>query len=260
MQEFPTILMCVPTRDRARCLERVLRFYLDQDYEGTHILWVYNNSPHIISIDIGETLPSNKHIILQNSAIHSTSHLPYTNMGVLFEDIKDQLPLLCREHFLNPSILTWSDDDDIYLPSHLSSGVEGMKQAWDKGCKAYKPMYSYFRNHLSVERTANTFEPSIFVDFNYMNKSHFRQTSIDYHQGWLDPLLDLNLVHTPINGNSTLIYDWSGEIPVYKISGSGDNSQANYDKYKANSKDVKDIIYPISKYKAQTYYSLINGL
>jgi len=217
---------------------------------------VYNNSPFPIELNIPH-LPENKVVFLSNQAINTKTHLPYENVGILYNDVLSQIPNFCSKLNISPSIINWTEDDDIFLPNHLSEAQRGMRVAKNIGRVAYKPYYSYYRDKSGVSLAHNVMEPSIFVDYDYMLSSKFRDTSMDYHFGWIQPLLDRKEMFTDIAGVSTFIYDWSGEIPVFKLSGAGDNSVTNFERYKEHSKDRQTIINPISETKAQEYYSLV---
>lgn len=245
------------TRDRHLCVERVLKCFIDQDYEGDHFLLIYNNSPTFFEVECMK-LPKNKKIITVWQPYDSTTQKAYQNVGYIYNDLIRQIPRFSELAGYTPDIITWTEDDDLYLPNHTTEGVEGIKRALSEGKKAYKPYNSWFRTPYKVELTHNVFEPSIFISTNYISTAQFRNTSMDYHFGWLQPLIDSDGILVDKKGKSTLIYDWSGEIPVYKLSGNGSNELSNYEAYKSFSKAHKEVLQPISDEKAQYYYNLVN--
>lgn len=241
------LLTC--TYNRAACLERVIKFYIDQDFQGSSVHVIYNNAPLPLQLNI-PALPPHKKIVLVNAPLNQ-DNMPYNSVGEIFN---------CALQYVNdnfyPEILTHLDDDDIYLPSHISEGVKGMRRAYKQNMLAYKPFYSYFRTSEGISKAHNTMEPSIFVDFTYLHQTGYKNSVVDYNQGWIDPLKASKQLFIDGQGISTLIYDWSGEIPVFKISGSH-NTHQNFVNHHANSLDDRQTITPISDEKAQWYYKLV---
>ena len=251
------IAWVMATRDRHLCVERVLRTFLDQNYEGNIVLWIYNNSREAFELNM-PPLPENKKIILQHQFKDSKTNDFYENVGFIYNDIMDQLPTLKEKTGWDIDAITFTEDDDLYLPIHTKEGAKGMKKARGQDKFAYKPFQSYYKTKESIQLMHNVFEPSIFIDYEYIThpETRMRETSMDYHFGWLQPLIDNNSLLVDEEGVPTLIYDWSGEIPVYKLSGSGDNSVKNYNNYKFYSKAEKSILTPISEEKAKEYYKI----
>ena len=242
------LLTC--TYNRAKCLERTIRFYIDQDYKGESVHVIYNNAPFPLKLNI-PALPSNKKIILINAPFNNEGQ-NYSSVGEIFN---------CALEWVNeniyPEIITMFDDDDLFLPSHIKEGVKGMEKAYKQEMLAYKPFYSYFRTKENIKKVHNTMEPSIFVDFTYLHQAGFRNSVVDYNQGWIDPLKATNQLFIDKNGKETLIYDWGEEISVFKISGAG-NNKTNFINHHKNSMDVKQTITPITEEKAQEYYKLVD--
>lgn len=221
-----TLALCC-THGRHSCLERVVRCFLDQDYYGKHVLFIFNSGPELklASLD----LPSNKNIFIYNSLID------YPSVGAKFNHgLKVSLKLT------EASIVTHFDDDDIFLPNHISEGVRGLKIASEKDMLAYKPKRSFYRTKEGINLVENNLEPSIFVDSTYLLEKGYNNTSITFHQHWLDPLIEENKIDIAQDGQPTLIYNWAGE--VYKMSGSGDDGEENFKAHKTHSIDFGDSI------------------
>lgn len=232
------------TYNRNACLSRAIRMFLDQECEEEHMNFIFNNSPFPIQLNLNENIPEHKKIILINSK------KSYNNVGEVFNDALSYL----KKYPID--ILCHQDDDDIYFTNYLEEGRKGMKKAYTQGKLAYKPYYSYYRDNRGISKVHNTMEPSIFCDFAYLSKTGYKNTVVDYNQGWLDPLIDQNKLFEDRNGISTFLYDWSGEIPVFKISGA-ENNEANFHAHHRHSNDIKQIVTPITKEKAQEYYNLV---
>jgi hypothetical protein len=239
------------TYKRHSCSERMLRWYLDQTYTERSTLLIYNNSEIKESIpeQVLASLPENKKIILINNNIDRETGRIYTNTGAIFRDALSFLP--------ECDVVTHFDVDDIFLPTHISEGVKGMIKAMALGKKAYKPYFSWYLDSLGVTQVHNTLEPSFFILYSYLKEKGYKLTSVDYNQGWEDPLRDNDDVLIDRKGVPTFIYDWSGKTGVHKLSG-GNNDQKNFDNHRVYSGDVGDgVIFPISEEAAQKYYSLI---
>ena len=239
--------------NRHNCSERLLKFFIDQDYIGEHLLLFYNNSRNLEEIDYDlDSLPSNKKIILINNYKDLQTGEEYKNTGAIFRDALSFIPD-------NIDIVSHMDVDDVYMPYHISEGVKGIGKAYKEGKKAYKPYYSYYWHSEGVEKKYNTHEPSFFIDASYLREKGYLQESVRYNQGWEIPLKEENLVLIDKELRSSFIYDWSGKQSVHKLSGSH-NTQENFDNHRKYSEDNGNgKITPISTEKANYYYNLINN-
>lgn len=237
------------TYGRHACLERALRFFLNQD-DLNCIQLIYNNAG--VEQRLNSHLLGNDRVILVNNNIDLKTRKPYSNVGSIFRDAITFVPK-------DVEVITHFDDDDIFLPNHVSQGIFGMEKARKLGKKAYKPYNSYYKSAGSIVLVHNTMEPSIFVNYDYIIKKGYRETFVDYNQGWLDPLLESDSILIDPQGIPTMIYDWSGQIGVFKMSG-GSNDDNNFRSHKKRSLDHGDqIITPISQIKAQELYKIKNG-
>ncbi|MNR14121.1 hypothetical protein D3C85_1305790 [compost metagenome] len=135
-------------------------------------------------------------------------------------------------------MITFWDDDDLFLENHITEGIKGLI----KGKKtAYKPLFSYFRSQDGLEKAQNTFEPSIFVKADYIRRAGFSTTTTDQHLYWLQPLIDINDIFIDIDGESTLIYNWGDSFDTYKTSANMTNPD-HFNEYRINSQDHGDLI------------------
>ncbi len=237
---------------RHACVERIIRCFLNQDYNGQVTLLLYNNSKHEQLLDRID-LPDNKYIILINNHTDLKTKQEYTNVGDIFRDAIT----FCPD---DTDILNFFDSDDIFLPEHVSKGVKGMKTA--RGLsplyKAFKPYYSYllYANH-PIELSHNNMEPSIWVDFRYVTEIGFNSVACSYHQKWLTPLQQNDGIFQPILPSPTLIYNWKADHGNHKISGLGDAPE-NFKMHRKWEQDHGDgILSPSHPKVVQKYYDLI---
>ncbi len=163
---------------------------------------------------------------------------------------------LAKRMFPQITTVISADDDDIFLPSHLSEGWFGLNKAHLQDMRAYKPQKSWFRyrdesNAVCLALQENTLEPSIFTDIDWVLEHGYAPVSIRYHQQWLDPLLYQNKILIDPEGKSTLIYNWGDNSNgpdswgIYKMSGSGIDNQQNFIAHARTSRDIgSGILYP----------------
>lgn len=224
-------------------IERNVKMFLDQDYENK-VMIIYNNS------DVPQVLDESligKNIILINQHLDSRTGEPYTNLGAIYNDAIKHIPE-------DVVLLNMADDDDIFLPNHISEGVHGYQRAkaLNPNCKAYKPQFSYYNHAGGVAKMCNVMEPSIFVEVSHIKEYGFHDNTINQHHKWLDGL-GSNILTDP-EGISTLVYDWNTVVPVWKTSGDPQNPE-NFNNYTKNSQDHGDrIITPIEN--CEIYYDL----
>lgn len=230
------------TKGRHSLLERNLRFFLNQDYENK-VMIIFNNSP--ITQRLG-SFDGEENVILINQHVNSITKLDYDNLGAIYNDAIDHIPE-------DVMLLNMADDDDCFMPNHLSAGVEGYLRAKEQGLRAYKPRFSYYHHAGGIVPVANVMEPSIFVEMDHIRIHGFHNNTKNQHHKWLDALGSDILVEE--NGKKTLIYDWNNHVPTWKTSGDPDNP-SNFLNYSENSQDHGDgIITPW--HSVDQYYNLI---
>ena len=215
------------TCGRHRCSERSLSLFMDQDYQHKHLI-IYQNSE--VSQSLDQSVDSSI-VTLINQHQDSKTGLPYANLGAIYNDVIQFIPP-------DTDVITFWDDDDLFLEDHLTEGVDGLIRG---GKTAYKPAYSYFRGANGVEKAQNTFEPSIFVKVNHIKRVGFSTTTTDQHLQWLNPLLAANDIFVDIDGKSTLIYNWGDSFETYKTSAHIANPD-HFNEYRIKSLDHGDFI------------------
>lgn len=235
------------TCGRHTLLERSLRFFIDQDYSMDHTLLIYNNSDIPLSLSDIE-LPDNKHIILYNNHIDTQTGIRYSTLGGIYNDIINLVPPEC-------DIICHTDDDDIFLPNHISEGMKGLRAS---GKIAYKPEKSYYRHPGGMELMGNNLEPSVFVRASHIREHGYSLTTTEQHMAWFNPLLSEGKMFVDPKGTPTLIYNWGDtDIPTFKTSGDMHNPR-NFENYRAYSRDHGDrVLTPWSREDVQKYYDLV---
>lgn len=255
MEKKPNVWCITATCGRHTTLERLVACFVAQDYEGEHTLLIFNNSE--VEQELGECgiLPPNKHIEVINQFKDSITKEGYTTLGAIYRDALDEVPNFAE-------VITHMDDDDLFLPNHVSEGVKGYEKAilWPSKhiYRAYKPEQSWFRHASGVEKMGNNLEPSIFINAGYLKHHGYKLTTTDQHFGWFGPLLEHNELLIDKEGVSTLIYNWGDyDIPTFKTSGNAGNPD-NFNNYRAFSQDHgNQVITPLAKEKLQVYFDQV---
>lgn len=223
------------TNGRHTCLERSVAMFLSQDYTNS-IQLIYNNSCSYQRLN--SNLTQDRFVLINNCLDYQTGKY-YTTLGAIYRDAITHVPE-------DVDIVCFFDDDDLFHPDHLSEGIKGLEKG---GKTAYKPQFSYFKSGKVTSLMENVLEPSIFVKKEHILKYGFKDSTVDQHMGWLQPLIDSGDIYLDPHGKSTLVYTWGDTIPVYKTSGDPHNPH-NFSNYKNFSKDEGDgIITPLSKQK-----------
>lgn len=242
------------TCGRHTLLERSVRFFLDQDYQGEHELLIFNNSSVPVTLD-GMSIDLDdmdlKTINVINSCRSYGTGKPYENLGEIYRDALQHVPI-------DADVVIHWDDDDIFLPNHITAGVEGLKTAIAGNKKAYKPARSYYRHPGGLQLMSNTLEPSIFVTADHIREYGYFESTSDQHLKWVNPLVYGNEILVDEIGSPTLIYNWGDtDIPTFKTSGNAGDIN-NFQNYRNFSQDHGDrIVTPWSKDKVQKYYDLV---
>lgn len=210
------------TCGRHTLLERVVWQFLQQDYPDKYLIIINNHPDSVLQLD---PVLADKPVLLINTP-------DVKSLGEVYQRTLRFLPA-------DTEVVTHMDDDDQYLHNHLSAGVAGLQRGFPMDKGAYKPQFSWYRSAYELSRQSNVMEPSIFVHRELLEKYGYRLNTKDPHWGWIIPIqADSNFYEDPA-GESTFVYDWSAEYPVWKASGDPDNP-ANFDNIRRNQQDHGD--------------------
>lgn len=241
------------TCGRHKLAERSMRFFIDQDYKGNHTLLIYNNSSVEQGLANFSTEYPGKLITLVNQSNSNKTNQPYQNLGEIYNDALKYIPSE------TDVIIHW-DDDDIFLPNHITEGVKGLTRAIIKDAKheAYKPAQSYYRHPGGIQLMSNTLEPSIFVSAKHIREHGYGESTTDQHLQWVNPLVYGGKISVEEDGIPTLIYNWGDtDIPTFKTSGNAGHPN-NFKNYRDFSRDHGDrVLIPWKKEEVQKYYDLV---
>lgn len=246
------VLSITATAGRHTLLERCVGMFLNQDYPHKHLL-IWQNSPVPQKMD-----KTYENITLVNNHISTITGERYKTLGEIYNDI---IKYVKEDEYLNSfDLITFSDDDDGYFPTHITEGVSGFKYALyhlNMLVAAYKPQKSYFHHPGGVSLGGNNLEPSIFVLADHVKKYGFSDETTAQHLQWFNPLLEQGTIFIDPLGEPTLVYDWNSPTPCFKTSGNPANPH-NFENYHANSREHGDgIISPWIPEQLQPYFEYI---
>lgn len=232
------------TYRRFTCVCRSIRFFLDQDSEDLRELIVYNTDveyPIIGSPD----LPDNVKII--NNNIDLKTGLPYNNIGAIR---RDSLNYASGRYYI-----CW-DDDDIFLPWHISQCLDGFRRNPD--IWAWKPMMSMFwRTGCPPEIAGNSMEASILVSVEALRSAGFNQhQGGGEHLGWMQKFNDERKLFVDPASVPSYCFNWAdqGVMRGHKQSGTI-NRPDNFEYHRENTKDYA--LSPLSiNYDVQDIYAI----
>jgi hypothetical protein len=272
--ELPNVICLCATCGRHTLMERSLRLFLEQDYEGKHTLLIHNNSEIPLKfIDLRDLglIENNKHVYLWNSHIDPKTNKPYKTLGEIYNSelgyVQSLFILEGKIDFINMTykvfdIVTHWDDDDLFLPNHISEGVKGYLRAKEEDKLAYKPKQSWYRHAGGLTLLENNLEPSVFVDFDFLKETGYSDTTTEQHLQWYGKLGVEDKILIDPKGIPTLIYNWGDSVndtTAYTFKTSGDCSNPeNFNNYRKYSRDHGDkILTPWDKKDVQKYYDLV---
>lgn len=233
-------VMC--TYGRFQCVERSISMFLDQDYPNKELI-IFNTAP--VELKLSEAL-ENKGIVVVNNEISYETGKPYTNIG----DVRgDSL------HHVTGNIYVCWDDDDLYLPFHLSMNI---KHLLASGKKAFKPKKSYFSRNggKTFEYCENNMEASILVFMDVVKSIGMRKETGSEHLGWLEKLRDDKQIveDQDVTPFESYCFNWGDSFAPHKQSGNiGDPN--NFENHKKHSIDFGDR--PLRRIGVSQYYQNI---
>lgn len=225
--ELPLVSCLMTTYGRFECVERSIAFWLNQDYPNKELI-ILNTAEIPLTLDANL---ENKGIrIINNEYIHNSN--PVIKYSSVDQVRKDILKLANGEYYI-----CW-DDDDMYMPFHISQGmkyiIEGKKVAW-------MPEKSYWSpdGGNTIELASNSMEASCIVKISELKKYGFSDnTNGAEHLAWRhgmrdDGLLDEHFSVTPLE---SYVYVWGEDIASHKQSGSINDPNC-FENHKLKSND-----------------------
>lgn len=225
MENKPKISCVMTTYGRFTCVERSIKMFQVQDYDGPTELIILNTAVnHPIYFDKGFK-PENITII--NNNIDYLTKEPYTNVGAIRRD--------ALTHATGDYYICW-DDDDIFLPWNIRQCVDGLNRT---GKKAWKPRRSFFKTQDRLVQVQNTLEASVIVSMESVREFGFILKSGYEHLEWYTRLRDLGeLNELDDEYVPGYCFNWSDSAEIAGHKQSGDiNNPENFENHKRASTD-----------------------
>mgnify|MGYP003649244899 CR=1 FL=1 len=198
--------------------------FLAQTYENKELV-IFNTAE--TPLVLGESLAFDSRINLVNQATKANGE-PFTSLG--------EVRTAALNHAGGSLFVCW-DDDDLFLPHHLSQSVERWKAA---GTFAWKPRLSLFSmdGGKTYKLAGNAMEASIIVNLDFIREHGFstKQSGAEHVQGgWLDVAKSQNqLTIEDVTPLESYGYVWGDGLS--KTSGNIDHPN-NFENHKLASQD-----------------------
>jgi hypothetical protein len=211
------------TYGRHACVERSIGMWLSQDYKYEKELIVFNTAPEPLLP--GSLLSEMDNVFFIHAPKHGSGK-DWESLG----EVRNAALQYCSGFLYS----CW-DDDDLFLPWHLSQG----KRAWREcGKIAWKPEHSLFSQDggRTYKLAGNSMEASFLVRLDFVKEHGFseKQSGAEHVQGgWLDKARELGEVCVE-NIRPSYAYVWGDGL--HKTSGAIDNPN-NFEHHKAASTD-----------------------
>ena len=197
MSVFPKVSCICPTRGRFDTLREAISFFLLQDYPNKELI-IFNNHP--------EPIVPHPKLAKHNIKVINGGDYKGKSIQKVYAD--------CLKHVSSDAkyISIW-DDDDMYLPWHLSQNIEKL---FKSGKEAIRPFFGYWQdiNHSSnTEFTiiSNTLEAGMIAkkELVFFNEENNNPNSPEYthpHSYWV-PKAALENKYLS-NYEITAVYRW----------------------------------------------------
>ena len=242
MKKNNPLVSCVMcTYGRFSEVQRSLTFFLDQDYKNKELI-IFNTAE--TPLTLSESL-KNKGIRVVNQKISTETNLPYKNIGEVRRD--------SIKHMSGDIYICW-DDDDLFLPHHISQGV---KKLIECGKLAWKSKYSFFTGNAgdSFDMVENNMEASVLMWKEVFDYATFKDGNGDEHAPWLAYVRKNNqfVERDLITPNESYVYYWGDGL--HKQSGDISNPN-NFENHKSQSKDFGNK--SLESTNVSDFYNVVN--
>ncbi len=236
----PLVSCVMCTYGRFSEVQRSLTFFLDQNYEHKELI-IFNTAGK--RLELSEEL-KNKNIQIINQQISTETNKPYTNIGEVRRD--------SIKHMKGDIYICW-DDDDLFLPHHISQGV---KKLIDCGKLAWKSKYSFFTGNGgdTFDMVENNMEASVLMWKEVLDVASFKDGNGDEHAPWLAYVRKNNqfVERDLITPNESYVYYWGDGL--HKQSGDLGNPD-NFENHKKSSVDFGNE--PLNRVDVSKFYGMI---
>ena len=235
------------TYGRFTFLRRSIACWLNQDYEDAELI-IFNTASELLLLS--KSL-RDRGVRLINQCRDTKDGLPYASLGAVRRD--------ALAYATGDVYVCW-DDDDLYLPWHLSQGAANLRLC---GRGAWMPAQSYFSDDggRTYRLARNAFEASVLVWMDCLLKYGFdTDKSGAEHLSWRMPIVtDGQLSESDeVTPFESYAYIW-GE-PGHKLSSEIDRPD-NFQRHRAHSTDFGAgvALSAENQEKLETFYTNIHA-
>jgi len=215
--------MC--TYGRFESVRQSSTFWKYQDYDNKELI-IFNTATEPIELD--ESMYAENDIRVINQRVETATGKPYTSLGKIRED--------SLEYATGDLYSCW-DDDDMFLPWHMSQCVDRMVES---GRKAWMPGTSYWSpdGGQTFEHAKNAMEAAVLVDIDELKKYGFNYESGSEHLPWRHGLRDNGelIENVEVTPYESYAYIWGAPEAPHKTSGHL-GQENNFEIHKAGSTD-----------------------
>jgi len=215
-------VMC--TYGRFNTVRQSTTFWKYQDYENKELI-IFNTAP--IPIELDDSLKG-YNIKVVNQQTELGTDKKYDNLGRIREDALT---------FTTGDLYSCWDDDDMFLPWHLSQCVKNLQE---NDLRAWMPAQSYWspNNGESFDYARNSMEAAVIVYINEIKKYGFAYKNGLEHLPWRRGMLDDGLLseNDEVTPYESYAYIWGSQIAPHKTSGNVSDPD-NFENHKDKSVD-----------------------
>ena len=220
----PKVSSILCTYGRFNTVRQSITLWKYQDYDNKELI-IFNTAP--VPIELDESL-KDYDIKVVNQQTETSKKKKYKSLGKIRED---SLELATGD------VYSCWDDDDLFLPWHLSQGI---RELTDNDLKSWMPAKSYWspNNGETFEHARNSMEATVFVYIDVLKKYGFAYENGTEHVPWRKGLVDDGLLSedTEVTPFESYAYMWGSSIAPHKTSGSVNNPN-NFNDHKEQSVD-----------------------
>ena len=221
--ENPKVCAVMCTYGRFQVIRDSITMFLIQDYKNKHLV-IFNTAETPLAPD--EFLRDHSEVTIINQSCKENGQ-PFSCLG----DVRNE----ALNHADGDIYICW-DDDDLFLPWHISQGVEHLLKC---GKIAWKPDVSYWSRKggdVFKGMMGNSMEASFLVGMDHIKSLGFstkRSGAEHVDGGWLDRT---EFVAESISPFESYGYVWGDPRAPHKTSGHiGDEN--NFENHKNQSRD-----------------------
>ncbi|MFA5313828.1 MAG: glycosyltransferase family A protein [Methanomassiliicoccales archaeon] len=230
------------TYGRFAILGRSLACWLYQDFPDSELI-IYNTSP--IPLQLHNKLRGFPIKVFNRSV--NANGLPYSSLGEIRREALQQA---------TGNIYVCWDDDDLFLPWHIS---QGMQHILKENKVAWMPEQSYFSydGGKIYKHATNSMEASVLVSIREVLKYGFSNESGSEHLPWRRGLVDAEKLdeHCSVTPFESYAYIWGEPLAPHKTSGDLRNP-LNFENHKKYSDDFGEgkLLVPWAKERIDQYF------